>query len=119
MCHFSLVQLFATLQTVALQAPLSTGFSKQEHWSGLPRPPPGDLLVPEVKPTSPALAGSFLPLDPPRRAPAQTQPCSKYTSHRSERSAWFIGAYTWECINNSGKQARLGTSPTLIIHTSS
>ena len=33
------------------------------------------------------------------------QPYSKYTSHRSEHSTWFIGTYTWECINNSGKQA--------------
>ena len=41
--HFSFVQLFATLWTVALQAPLSMRFSRQEFWSGLPRPPPGDL----------------------------------------------------------------------------
>ena len=44
------------------QAPLSTGFSKQERWSGLPRPPPGDLPDPRVKsasPGSPALAGGF------------------------------------------------------------
>ena len=40
---FSRVQLFATLWTVAHQAPLSLGFSRQEYWSGLPRPPPGDL----------------------------------------------------------------------------
>ena len=43
---FSPVRLFATLWTVALQAPLSTGFSRQEHWSGLPCPPPGDLPDP-------------------------------------------------------------------------
>ena len=41
--HFSHVQLFATLWTVAHQAPLSMGFSRQDHWSGLPCPPPGDL----------------------------------------------------------------------------
>ena len=39
---FSWVQLFATLWTVACQAPLSVGFSKREYWSGLPCPPPGD-----------------------------------------------------------------------------
>ena len=43
---FSCVQLFVTLQTVAHQAPLSMGFSRQEYWSGLPCPPPGDLPDP-------------------------------------------------------------------------
>ena len=40
--HFSCVQLFVTLWAVAHQGPLSTGFSRQEYWSGLPCPPPGD-----------------------------------------------------------------------------
>ena len=59
---FSHVQLFMTLWTVAYQAPLSIGLSKQEYQSGLPCPPPGDLPDPAVKPTclmSPSLAGSF------------------------------------------------------------
>ena len=42
---------------VACQAPLSMGFSRQEYWSGLPFPSPGDLPDPGIKPTSPALAG--------------------------------------------------------------
>ena len=41
--HFSRVQLFETLWTVALQAPLSMGFSRQEYWNGLPFLPPGHL----------------------------------------------------------------------------
>ena len=41
----SSVQLFATPWTIAHQAPLSLGFSRQEYWSGLPFPPPGDLLI--------------------------------------------------------------------------
>ena len=49
---FSCVQLCATLWTVAHQAPLSMGFSRQEHWSGLPCLPPGDLPDPGIKPTS-------------------------------------------------------------------
>ena len=49
------VRLFVTPWTVALQAPLSRGFSRQECWSGLPCPPPGDLPNPEIKPMSPAL----------------------------------------------------------------
>ena len=50
--HFSCVQLFATLRTVALQAPLPMGFSRQEYWSGLPCPTPGDLSDPGSKPLS-------------------------------------------------------------------
>ena len=48
------VQLFATPWTVALQAPLSMGFSRQEYWSGLPFLSPGDLSDPGVKVGSPA-----------------------------------------------------------------
>ena len=60
--HFSCVRLFATLWTVACQAPLSMGFFRQEYWSGLLCPPPGDLPDPEIEPMSlkfPALAGRF------------------------------------------------------------
>ena len=58
----SRVQLFATPWTVACQAPLSMGFSRQEHWSGLLFPSPGDLSNPSIESTSPAspvLAGRF------------------------------------------------------------
>ena len=51
-----------TLWTVAYQTPLSMGFSKQENWGGLPRPPLGDLPDPGIKPwslTHPALVGGF------------------------------------------------------------
>ena len=48
--HFSRVQLFATPWTVAYQAPLSMGFSRQEYRSGLPCHPPGDLPDPGIKP---------------------------------------------------------------------
>ena len=54
--------LFDTLWTVAHQAPLSMKFSRQEYWSGLPFPPPGDLPDPGIEPASlisPALAGGF------------------------------------------------------------
>ena len=51
--HSSCVPHFATLWTVTRQAPLSVGFSRQEYWSGLPCPPPGDLLDPRIKPVSP------------------------------------------------------------------
>ena len=52
---FSHVQLFTTPQTVAHQAPLSMEFSRQEYWSRLPCPPPGDLPDPGIEPTSPAV----------------------------------------------------------------
>ena len=59
---FGCVCLFAALWTVAPQAPLSMGFLRQEYWSGLPCPPPGDLPNPGTEPTSrtfPALVGEF------------------------------------------------------------
>ena len=60
---YSPVQLFATPWTIAHQAPLSMGFSRQEYWSGLPCPSPGDLPDPGIEPefpTSSALAGRSL-----------------------------------------------------------
>ena len=60
--RFSHVQHFVTPWTGACQAPLSMGFSRQEYWSGLPCPPPGDLPNPGIEPPSlksPALAGRF------------------------------------------------------------
>ena len=55
----------ATLWTVARQAPLSMGFSRQEHWSGLPFPSPGDLSDPGTEPAFPALAGGFFTAQAP------------------------------------------------------
>ena len=51
----SRVRLFVTPWTVAHQAPLSVGFSRQEYWSGLPFPSRGDLPNPRIEPGSPAL----------------------------------------------------------------
>ena len=55
----SRVQLFVTPWTIALQVSLSMGFFRQKYWSGLPFPPPGDLLHPGIELTSPALVGGF------------------------------------------------------------
>ena len=69
--HFSCIQLFVTLWTVACQAPLSMGYSSYEYWSGLPCPPPGDLPDPGIEPASlmsPALAGGFFTTSAPREA---------------------------------------------------
>ena len=59
------VRLFATPWTVARQAPLSMGFSRQEYWSGLPFPYPGDLPNPGIEPGSPALQADALSSEPP------------------------------------------------------
>ena len=64
----SRVRLFATPWTVAYQAPLSMGFSRQQYWSGLPCPSPGDLPDPGIKPRSPALQTDALPSQPPGKS---------------------------------------------------
>ena len=65
MKSLSCVQLFATLWTVACQAPPVIGFSRQEYWSGLSFPSPGDLPEPGIEPRSPALWADALPSEPP------------------------------------------------------
>ena len=65
---FSRVWLFVTLWTVAHQAPLSMGFSRQEYWNGLPCPPSGHLPNPGIEPASlmsPALASGFFTTSAP------------------------------------------------------
>jgi len=70
--HFSRVRLFETLWTVACQAPLSMGFSRQEYWSGMLCSPPGDLPnlgIEPLAPASPALQADYLPLSHGRKPP--------------------------------------------------
>ena len=62
---FSHVWLFAILWTVAHQAPPSMGFSRQEYWSGLTFPSPGDLPNPGIETRSPALQADLLTSEPP------------------------------------------------------
>ena len=64
----SRVRLSATLWTVAYQAPLTIGFSRQEYWSGSPFPSPGDLPNPGIEPGSPALQADALPSEPSGKA---------------------------------------------------
>ena len=61
----SRLRLFATPWTVAHQASTSMEFSRQEYWSGLPFPSPGDLPDPGIEPGSPALQADALPAEPP------------------------------------------------------
>ena len=68
----SVVSDSLTLGTVAREAPLSMRFSRQEYWTGLPGPPPGDLPNLGIEPASPALAGGFFTVEPPGKP---TIPC--------------------------------------------
>ena len=70
----SRVRFFATPWTVARHAPLSMGFSKQEYWSGLPFPSPGDLPNPGIKSGSSALQADALSSEPPRKPEDQKYP---------------------------------------------
>ena len=96
-CLFAENQICPTLWTEVCHTPLSKGFSKQEYWSGLPCPPPGNLPDPGIKPVSlmsPALAGEFfttrtawllqykIPHVPPNNL--------RFTTHRYENSIVVI-----------------------------
>ena len=78
----SRVRLFATPWTVARQAPPSMGFSRQEYWSGLPFPSPGDLPDPGIEPRSPALQADALTSEPPGK------PFCVYTLLNFEAICW-------------------------------
>ena len=60
----------AIRRTIACQDPLSMGFPRQEYWSGLPCPPPGDLPDPGIEPRSTALQADSLPTEPPGKPSA-------------------------------------------------
>ena len=65
--HKVMSNSFVTLWIVAYQPALSIGFSRQEYWSGLPFPSPGDLPEPGIEPGSPTLQADVLPSEPPRK----------------------------------------------------
>ena len=67
-CVLSCVQIFGDPMDCNLQAPLSMGFPRQDYWSGLPFPPPGDLPNLGIEPVSPALAGEFFTTETPLEA---------------------------------------------------
>ena len=97
--RFSHVQLSVALWTIAHQAPLSMGFSRQEYWTGFPYPSPGDLPDPGTDLAvlaSPALAGGFFTTSATWEAPIYTYTCLKGQRHpqvcflfsRSLQSTW-------------------------------
>ena len=103
----SRVQLFVSPWTIIRQAPLSMGFPRQEYWSGLPFPTPGDCPNPGIKSASPALAGRFFTTKPPGKPlllpshnlpPLETQSLFPLSSHFSENvpfiTFYFILEYS-------------------------
>ena len=102
-CHFSCVRLFAIPRTVAHQAPLSMGFPRQDYWSGLPFPSPGDLPNPGIEPRLLCLLrwqrGS-LPLAPPGRRFAIFTSVPPQCGEREGRSP-----QTWrrDCSQHAGQ----------------
>ena len=100
-CHLSEIALWPTIQrvsqvlsrvwlhvtswTVARQAPLSMDFPRQEYWSGLPFPFPGDLPKPGIEPFSSALAGRFFIIELPRKP---TYIYTHYIDHESLSQVW-------------------------------
>ena len=82
----SRVRLFATPWTGAHQAPLSLGFSRQEYWSGLPFPSPGELPDPGIEPRSPALQADALTSEPPGKPTLQQENrLNEKPRHRNEQ----------------------------------
>ena len=100
--HLSHIELFVTPWTVVRQAPQPMGFSSQEHWSGLPCPPPRDLPDPGIEPLL-SLRGwqvGSLPLVPPG------EPCSAFQTHKVNAE---------ESVANLGlKLRRVQSCPTLL-----
>ena len=96
----SRARLFVTPWAVAYQAPLSMGFSRQECWSGLPFPSPGDLPDPVIEPGSPALQADALPSEP------------QAFSICGERGLLFtVGFSSWRllCLRSTGSR-RVGST---------
>ena len=84
----SSVWLFVTPWTVAYQAPLSMGFSRQEYWSGLPFPSPGDLPDPGIEPRSPTLQADTLLSEPPGKQITENNWYQKTTLSENN---WYSG----------------------------
>ena len=92
----SRAQLFATPWTIAYQAPPSMGFSRQQYWSGLPFPSPGDLPDPGIEPGSPGFQADTLTSEPPGKS-------LNCTTH-----SWIVALLRWRGLSNSMSYAVQG-----------
>ena len=90
----SRVRLFVTPWTAAYQAPPSMGFSRQEYWSGLPFPSPGDLPDPGIKPWSPVFQADTLTSEPPGKSNVKKAP---------PKDAHALIRGTYKYITSNGK----------------
>ena len=110
--HFSHVCFFATPWTVTLQAPLSMGFTRQEYWSGLPCPPPGDLPNAGIEPASlmlPPLASRFFTTSTPWEAQFSEYYLFKHVNSKAVTLLVFdrdmqkeAGVHTWPSLRLGG-----------------
>ena len=94
------VQLFVTPLTVAGQAPLSMGFSRQEYWSRLPFPSPGTFPNPEMEPVSPAFKGGFFTTLPPGKPSVCIYMCVCIYVFHCNSHCWLS---TWINMSASSK----------------
>ena len=104
---FSCVWLFGTPWTIACQAPLSMGFSRQESWSGLPFLSPGDLSNPGIEPRSPALQMDSLPAEPTQKPHSLSHSATRardfnlYRHQMSQQGGNLVmDAIPWAVINS-------------------
>ena len=122
------VRLFATPWTIARQASLPMGFSRQEYWSGLPCPPLGDLLHPGIEPeslASPALASGFFttappgkPLFPPEEIPVERLECDGVSCAWTAMGASVLSppdsllrCLSWCCCGEHAGERRVRSIP--------
>ena len=99
-CQHCRVRLFVTPWTVAYEAPPSMGFSRQEYWSGLPFPSPGDLPHPGIEPWSSALQADALPSKPPGKA-FQVPSAVFHDSLLRRSQPTFLGPHCSQSIGTS------------------
>ena len=102
---------------VAHQASLSMGFSRQEYWSGLSFPSPGDLPDPEIEPTSPALADGFFTTEPPGK-PAVRCIHIQFPCITEEYSATYYNLLIYSPVNGYLDYALLKFLNPKVIHFS-
>ena len=102
--YYKHLGLFLNHKTVACQDALSKRFSRQEYWSGLLFPPPGDLLNPRIKPTSLALAGGFFTTTPPGKLFSLVQSLSRV---RLFATPWIAAHQASLFITNSWNSLKL------------
>ena len=103
------VWLFATPGTVPLQPSLSTEFSKQEYWSGLPFPPPGNLPHPGIQSSSPTLAGGYFTTAPPGKP---KEKCTQEKNLAKSNCSCKKEASLWEhiVVRSAGHKSVSSTS---------